>query len=227
MREGTLVAGRFEVHRLAASGGMGMVYRATDQLTGRPVALKVAPPELAARFRREARLLEAVQHPLIVQHIAHGTSDDGALWLAMEWLDGVTLGERLEEGALPVADALLVAHQIAEALAAVHALGITHRDLKPSNVLLRDGRVDGVVLLDFGVARAAASTTLVTEASSLVGSLGYVAPEQARGDAEVDARADVFALGVLLFECVAGQRPFAADDPLAEMCRILLEEAPR
>ncbi|XYH92758.1 protein kinase domain-containing protein [Sorangium sp. So ce1128] len=227
MREGTLVAGRFEVHRLAASGGMGMVYRATDQLTGRPVAVKVAPPELAARFRREARLLEAVQHPLIVQHIAHGTSDDGALWLAMEWLDGVTLGERLEEGALPVADALLVAHQIAEALAAVHALGITHRDLKPSNVLLRDGRVDGVVLLDFGVARAAASTTLVTEASSLVGSLGYVAPEQARGDAEVDARADVFALGVLLFESVAGQRPFAADDPLAEMCRILLEEAPR
>ncbi|WP_437497385.1 protein kinase domain-containing protein [Sorangium sp. So ce1099] len=227
MREGTLVAGRFEVHRLAASGGMGMVYRATDQLTGRPVALKVAPAELAARFRREARLLEAVQHPLIVQHIAHGTSDDGALWLAMEWLDGATLGERLEEGALPVADALLVAHQIAEALAAVHALGITHRDLKPSNVLLRDGRVDGVVLLDFGVARAAASTTLVTEASSLVGSLGYVAPEQARGDAEVDARADVFALGVLLFECVAGQRPFAADDPLAEMCRILLEEAPR
>ncbi|WP_437729766.1 protein kinase domain-containing protein [Sorangium sp. So ce1335] len=227
MREGTLVAGRFEVHRLAGAGGMGTVYRATDQLTGRPVALKVAPPELAPRFRREARLLEAVQHPLIVQHIAHGTSDDGALWLAMEWLDGITLGERLERGALPVADALLVAHQIAEALAAVHALGITHRDLKPSNVLLRDGRVDGVVLLDFGVARAAASTTLVTEASSLVGSLGYVAPEQARGDAEVDARADVFALGVLLFESVAGQRPFAAEDPLAEMCRILLEEAPR
>ncbi|MGK3993089.1 protein kinase domain-containing protein [Sorangium sp. So ce1024] len=227
MREGTLVAGRFEVHSLAGAGGMGTVYRATDRLTGRPVALKVAPPALAPRFRREARLLEAVQHPLIVQHIAHGTSDDGALWLAMEWLDGVTLGRRLDEGALPVDDALLVAHQIAEALAAVHALGITHRDLKPSNVLLRDGRVDGVVLLDFGVARAAASTTLVTEASSLVGSLGYVAPEQARGDAEVDARADVFALGVLLFESVAGQRPFAADDPLAEVCRILLEEAPR
>ncbi|WP_438013574.1 protein kinase [Sorangium sp. So ce315] len=227
MREGTLVAGRFEVHSLAGAGGMGTVYRATDRLTGRPVALKVAPPELAPRFRREARLLEAVQHPLIVQHIAHGTSDDGALWLAMEWLDGVTLGQRLDQGALPVADALLVAHQIAEALAAVHAVGITHRDLKPSNVLLRDGRIDGVVLLDFGVARAAASTTLVTEASSLVGSLGYVAPEQARGDAEVDARADVFALGVLLFESVAGQRPFAADDPLAEVCRILLEEAPR
>ena len=81
MREGTLVAGRFEVHRLAGAGGMGTVYRAIDQLTGRPVALKVAAPELAARFRREARLLEAVQHPLIVQHIAHGTGDDGALWL--------------------------------------------------------------------------------------------------------------------------------------------------
>ncbi|AUX44183.1 protein kinase [Sorangium cellulosum] len=230
MREGTLVAGRFEVHRLAGAGGMGVVYRATDQLTGRPVALKVAPPELAARFRRESRLLEAMQHPLIVQHIAHGANDDGALWLAMEWLEGVTLDARLAQGALPVADALLVAHQIAEALAAVHALGIAHRDLKPSNVLLRDGRVDGVVLLDFGIARAASpsrSTTFVTEASSLVGSLGYVAPEQARGDADVDARADVFALGVLLFECVAGQRPFAADDPLAEMCRILLEEPPR
>ncbi|MDC0676751.1 serine/threonine-protein kinase [Sorangium atrum] len=227
MREGTLVAGRFEVHRLAGAGGMGTVYRAIDQLTGRPVALKVAPPELAARFRREARMLEAVQHPLIVQHIAHGTGDDGALWLAMEWLEGVTLDARLGEGALPVADALLVAHQIAEALAAIHAIGITHRDLKPSNVLLREGRVDGVVLLDFGVARAAASTSLVTEASSLVGSLGYVAPEQARGDAEVDARADVFGLGVVLFECLAGQRPFAADDPLAEVCRILLEEAPR
>ncbi len=172
-------------------------------------------------------MLEAVQHPLIVQHIAHGTGDDGALWLAMEWLEGVTLDARLQEGALPVADALLVAHQIAEALAAIHAIGITHRDLKPSNVLLREGRVDGVVLLDFGVARAAASTSLVTEASSLVGSLGYVAPEQARGDTEVDARADVFGLGVLLFECLAGQRPFAADDPLAEVCRILLEEAPR
>ncbi|AUX23762.1 protein kinase [Sorangium cellulosum] len=227
MREGTLVAGRFEVQRLAGAGGMGAVYRATDRHTGRPVALKVAPAELAVRFRREARLLEAVQHPLIVQHIAHGTADDGALWLAMEWLEGVTLDARLRGGALPVADALLVAHQVAEALAAVHALGIAHRDLKPSNVLLRDGRIDGVALLDFGVARAVASTTLVTEATALVGSMGYIAPEQARGDGEVDARADVFSLGVLLFECVAGQRPFAADDPLAEMCRILLEEAPR
>src|SRR5690606_16863624 len=130
--------------------------------------------------------------------------DDGALWLAMEWLEGVTLDARLRGGALPVADALLVAHQVAEALAAVHALGIAHRDLKPSNVLLRDGRLDGVTLLDFGVARAVASTSLVTEATALVGSMGYIAPEQARGDGEVDARADVFSLGVLLFECVAG-----------------------
>lgn len=227
MREGTLFAGRFEVQGLAGSGGMGVVYRASDRRTGRAVALKVAGPELEARFRREAILLESVQHPHIVQHIAHGTSDDGDMWLAMEWLDGETLDKRLKRGPLSLADALTAAHQIAEALAAMHELGMTHRDLKPSNVLLREGRIDGVVLLDFGIARSDASTTAITETNGFVGSLGYIAPEQARGDVEVDARSDVFSLGVLLFESITGQRPFAAEDPLAEACRILLEEPPR
>src|SRR5262245_24497278 len=133
---GDLFAGRFEIERLAAEGGMGAVYRARDAESGEPVALKLLrgdDPELAARFAREAALLAGFAHPGIVRYVAHGAAPSGALYLAMEWLEGETLSERLRQRPLTVAESLALAGQVALALSAAHARGVVHRDVKPAN----------------------------------------------------------------------------------------------
>jgi len=194
-------------------GGMGVVYRAEDTRLGRQVALKLLPPELArdpiakARFLQEARAASAVEHPNLCTLYEAGEAEDGRLYLAMPCYDGETLRARLERGPLPAAEAVDVARQVALGLARAHRQKIVHRDVKPANLMLtRDGVVK---ILDFGIAKLTGDTRL-TRAGAAVGTLGYMAPEQARG-AVVDHRADLWALGVVLYEMLGGRRPFRGE----------------
>jgi serine/threonine protein kinase len=181
---------------------MGTVYRALDRLSGAPVALKL-PNAAHARALAEADALAALDHPAIVRLVAHGFTDDGNPFLAMEWLEGEDLAARLERSPLGAADALLGA-RVAGALAAAHAAGMVHRDLKPSNLFLVGGEVAAAKLVDFGIARAPRAGTRLTATGMLIGTPGYMAPEQARGDREIGPATDLFALGAVLFECLAG-----------------------
>ncbi|WP_437964135.1 protein kinase [Sorangium sp. So ce260] len=230
MRASDVVEGRFEIERLAGSGGMGDVYRARDLLSGEAVALKVlqgASTDELRRLSREAEALVTLRLPGVVQYVAHGVTGAGQPYLAMEWLDGVTLEERLAEGPLSVVESVTLAAQVAMTLGQVHRLGIVHRDLKPSNLMLAGGSIEGATLLDFGIARDIRLARSLTAPGAILGTPGYMAPEQARGEPSVDARADVFALGCLLFECVAGRRPFLGDNALSLLMKVVLEEPPR
>jgi serine/threonine-protein kinase len=201
--------GHFQVHERIGGGGMGVVYRATDMREGRTVALKVLQPALDAdpaapeRFRLEARTLSALDHPNICTVHEIGETDDGRLFLAMPLYDGETLALRIARGAVPVADALPIAVQVARALANVHARGIIHRDIKPSNVLITG---DGTVkLLDFGIAKLAGVS--LTGAAAPPGTMSYMSPEHLAGK-DVDQRTDIWSLGVVLYEMLAGRHPF-------------------
>ncbi|WP_437665565.1 serine/threonine-protein kinase [Sorangium sp. So ce1182] len=225
-----VLAGRFELERVAGSGGMGDVYRARDRHDGEPVALKLlrsSDVQLVARFQREARLLAELRHPAIARHIAHGVSEQGQHYLAMEWLEGEDLAARLARGPLGVDEALSLVQRVAEALSLVHARGVVHRDLKPANLFLRGGQLDQVKILDFGIARDAAATGGLTEPGVAIGTPAYMAPEQVRGELDIDARADVYALGCLLFECLTGKAPFWAEHAFAVLVKVLFEDAPR
>jgi hypothetical protein len=226
---GLVVSDRFEVEELAGRGGMGMVYRALDRLTGEPVALKIMHEASdVMRFRREAWLMVELRHPRIARHIAHGETAGGEHFLAMEWLVGETLAQRLRAGRLSISASVAIARAAAEALAAAHEQGIVHRDVKPSNVFLVRGRSGGddVKLLDFGVATLQQTTLAPRYTRGTVGTPGYMAPEQARGDEEVDPRADVFSLGLVLYECLSGRPAFRAAHPLALFGKVILEQPP-
>jgi tetratricopeptide (TPR) repeat protein len=229
MEPGTVIAGRFALESLAGEGGMSVVYRAIDRLTGEVVALKVLreleglDPE---RFTREAQILAGLSHPAIVRYIAHG-SLDGRAWLAMEWLTGEDLYDRLERQGLTVAEAVTVARRVSEALAVAHGRGIVHRDIKPPNVFLPGGEVARACVLDFGIARHGHGQRALTRTGAVLGTPGYMAPEQVRGERDIDARADLFSLGCLLFECLTGRPAFEGDTPVAILAKILVEEAPR
>ena len=229
MRQGRLIAGRFELERSAGQGGMGVVYRAHDRHTGGCVAVKVLHGHLqdTARFEREARVLAALDHPAIVRHVAHGTTDDGSAYLAMEWLDGEDLAARLARGPMPIDEAVALALRVADALGLVHARGVVHRDIKPSNVFLPAGVVGEAKLLDFGIARSSAGSHVRTGTGMVLGTPGYMAPEQARGERTVDARADVFSLGCVLYESLTGEPAFCGEHLMAVLAKILLAEAPR
>ena len=234
--------GHYEVIALIGTGGMGEVYRAHDQSLGRDVALKVLPtafaldPERVARFRREAQVLAALNHP----HIAsiYGLEESsGGLGLVLELVEGPTLADRLVHGPLPLDEAGPIAGQVAEALEAAHDCGIIHRDLKPANIKVR---ADGTVkVLDFGLAKAfdpvgtdgvdeaSQSPTLTspaaTRAGVILGTAAYMSPEQARGRS-IDKRADVWAFGCMLYEMLAGTRPFAGDDVSQTIARVIERE---
>jgi eukaryotic-like serine/threonine-protein kinase len=227
LRSGTLLAQRFEIERLAAAGGMGSVYRALDRHTGEPVAVKLLHEDQdldPSRFEREARLLAELHHHGIVRYVAHGVSPEGERYLALEWLDGEDLSARLSREGLSLHETLLLARGAAEALGAAHRRGIVHRDIKPSNLFLVGGDVRRVKLLDFGVAHATRATTVMTRTGVALGTPAYMAPEQARGDRRVDASADVFALGCLLFECVTGRPAFSGDHVMAILAKVLFED---
>ena len=208
--------GRYRIVAALGAGGMGEVYRALDTRLKREVALKVLPPDLVTdpdrkrRFLLEAQSAAALSHPRIAT-VYDADEADGVCYLAMELVAGVPLTERLRTGPVPTSEALALAVEVGEALACAHAKGIVHRDLKPANVIIG---VDGHArLIDFGVAKllepgsGERTTDLATRAGRVVGTPAYMAPEQARG-AAVDARADVFSFGLLLYELLTGRRPF-------------------
>lgn len=230
LMEGTVIADRFQVEVLAGSGGMGSIYRARDLETGEAVALKVmqgAASQVNERFAREARILAELSHPSIVRYIAHGKLPTGVLYLVMEWLDGEDLQQRFKRGAaLGLAETLTLARRVAGALAAAHARGIVHRDVKPPNLFLPGRDPAHVKLLDFGIARIAEGAT-ATLTGMMLGTPGYMAPEQVRGQRAVDARADVFALGCVLYRCLAGRLAFGGDDIVAILAKLIFEEPPR
>ena len=228
--------GPYEVISSLGAGGMGEVYRARDTTLGREVALKVLPDTVAhdgeriARFRREAQLLAALNHPLIAS--IYGIADfDGALALVLELVEGTTLAERLAAGPMALDEALRVAHQLTEALAAAHERGIVHRDLKPSNIKLRP---DGTVkVLDFGLARAleppatveagslaTVTSPAVTAFGVILGTAAYMSPEQACGQT-TDRTTDIWAFGAVLFEMLTGTRTFEGSDPTQTVASVL------
>jgi serine/threonine protein kinase/Tol biopolymer transport system component len=217
------IVGPYEVLELIGGGGMGVVYKARDVRLERTAALKFLPPELTRdpgakeRFVHEARAASSLDHPNLCTILELGESPDGRLYLAMPCYDGETLRRRIERGPLPVAEAVDVAEQIARGLAKAHRNGIIHRDIKPANVIVTG---DGVVkILDFGLAKLAGAVALSRTGSS-AGTPAYMSPEQARGD-EVDPRTDLWSLGVVLYEMLAGHRPFRGDREQAVIYSIL------
>jgi len=230
--------GEYEVKSLLGSGGMGEVYRARDARLGRDVAIKVLPSSLSSdtdrlrRFEQEARAAAALNHPNILAVFQMGTYE-GAPYLVSELLEGETLREQIKRGRLSIRKAIDYAVQIARGLAAAHDKGIVHRDLKPENLFVtKDGRVK---ILDFGLAKltqpqldsahAAATLTEGTEPGVVMGTVGYMAPEQVRGQT-ADHRADVFAFGAILYEMLAGKRAFQKPTSPETMSAILNEDPP-
>ncbi len=180
LRDGQVLAGRFAVEQLAGMGGMGAVYRASDLQTGQPVALKILrtqahtplDPADVERFVREARILAELRHPAVVGYVDHGLAADATPYLAMEWVDGIDLAQRLRQSPLPLRQSVALVRCVADALSGAHERGIVHRDIKPANLLLRGGEAERVVLLDFGIARHGRSTTArMTGTGFLVGTL--------------------------------------------------------
>ncbi|MFL6194776.1 MAG: protein kinase domain-containing protein [Thermoanaerobaculia bacterium] len=218
--------GHYRVLEHAGGGGMGVVYKAEDLRLSRTVALKFLPPELTrdpeakARFLQEARSASVLDHPNICTIHEVGETEDGRLYLSMPFYDGETLRRKIERGPLPLDEAIDVAEQIARGLAKAHRGGIVHRDIKPANLVVTS---DGVVkILDFGLAKLIGAVA-ITRTGSSVGTPAYMSPEQARGE-EVDHRTDLWSLGVVLYEMVAGRRPFRGDHDQAVLYAILNEQ---
>jgi eukaryotic-like serine/threonine-protein kinase len=215
---------RFELKSEAGTGGMGTVYQAIDRRTGAVVALKVLHARNAtesARFDQEARLLAELSHPGIVRYFTRGTAPHGSPFIAMEWLEGETLEERLSRGTLGPVEVAHVAYRVLEALAAAHERGVVHRDIKPSNVFLVGWRLTDTRILDFGIARRVMDPKRFTRKGATVGTPLYAAPEQARGRHDVDGRADIFSLGCVLYEALVGEPPFtgnSASDVMQKVC---------
>jgi serine/threonine-protein kinase len=227
LREG--LAGRYEIERELGRGGMASVYRANDTHHGRPVALKVLHPELAEslgaeRFQREIRVAASLQHPHILSVHDSGTTD-GYLWFTMPFVEGESLRDRLtRERQLPIADAVRITREVALALDYAHRKGIIHRDIKPENILLIDGQA---IVADFGIARAlsASGGESLTSTGTIIGTPGYMSPEQAAGDSAIDARTDIYSLGCVLYEMLAGEPPFTAPTAQAVIARLMTESA--
>jgi serine/threonine protein kinase len=235
---GAVFGGQYRIQERMGSGGMGAVYRGTQLSVDRPVAIKVIAPEIeqtaqhVQRFRREAEALAKLQHPNTVHLLDFGVTDEGRLYMVMELLSGMDLEAQMAQyGSVELAPALRIVRQIARSLSEAHALGVIHRDLKPSNVFLChvEGGDSFVKVMDFGVAgflREEDGRSALTMKGTVLGTAAYMSPEQAQGYA-VDARADLYSLGVLLFEMIAGRTPFQANSAVSLLIAHVSEEPPR
>lgn len=225
---GTVLGGRYDIVSVLGTGGMGVVYRARDRELNEDVAVKTIRRELissdavlAERFKSEIRLARRISHRNVVR--THDLGDaDGHLFVTMELVQGITVRELLAtRGKLGVASTLALARQFAEALAVAHAAGVIHRDVKPENALID---ADGVLkVMDFGIARLAEASSSRTQAGMVVGTPAYMAPEQLVGE-EIDPRADLYSLGVVIYECLTGRAPFQAPSAVALIARVLTTE---
>lgn len=230
---------RFVVEREVGRGGAGIVYRAYDMTTERTVALKViaadagVAPEEEQRLMREGQLLTTLDHPGIVKTVAFGVLEDSGLpYVAMEWLDGEDLAQRQRRDPLSIQQTTDLGIKVGEALSAAHHAGVYHRDIKPGNLFLcrsqeTHGSLENVwpKIVDFGV--AAKSDIRITRSGDVVGTPAYMAPEQARGDAPIDARSDIYSLGATLFELIAGRPPHVGPTVIATLARLVTTSAPR
>ena len=230
---GTVLAERYRIHDLVGRGGMGAVYRAEHLALGNAVAVKVlrsshgTHADIVRRFQREAVAASQIRHPGIVEVTDFGRTPDGRFYLAMELVEGETLGRRLARlGPLPPTEAMTLVRELARALGAAHARGIYHRDIKPENVLL--GRDGSIKLADFGIARLAEGPrdARETAAGLIFGTPHYMSPEQAAGQRQ-DGRSDVYALGVLLFELLTGAPPYLGASATHVLAAHLLSPVPR
>jgi len=221
------LSGRYRIERVLGEGGMATVYLAHDEKHNRKVAVKVMRPELAAtlgadRFLREVQVAAQLSHPNILPMFDSGESN-GVLYYVMPYVEGETLKEHAaKEGQLSVSEAMRLGREVAEALAYAHARGIIHRDIKPGNILLQSGHA---LVADFGIARALGDEgEVLTKTGLAVGTPQYMAPEQATGEREVDGRADIYALGAVMYEMMAGEPPFTGPTARAIITRSLTEE---
>lgn len=232
---GRLLAGRYLLGKLIGQGGMGSVYQAHDQqMSNRVVAIKILALHLVgdekqvARFEQEARAANQLGHPNTISVLDFGQSD-GLLYMVMEYLTGETLTQVLRRGRLPVQRALYMVRQVLKSLAEAHSKGIIHRDLKPDNIFVCEiyGEKDFIKVIDFGIAKFLASGGQeLTQAGKMFGTPRYLSPEQAQG-LPLTPASDLYALGVILFEMIAGRPPFVADDPIAVAIKHVQERAPR
>src|SRR6266571_6667073 len=226
---GEKIAQRYEIEELVGTGGMSSVYRAHDTLLERYVALKIlheqymSDDEFVERFKREARAVAQLSHPNIVAVIDRG-EDEGRQYIVFEYIDGENLKELVvRKGRLSVRDALELALQTARGLAFAHEHGLVHRDVKPQNVLLNgDGQAK---VTDFGIARSLDVKHGMTQTGTVLGTSAYIAPEQAQGQ-RVDEHTDIYSLGVVLFELLTGEVPFAGDNFVAVAMRHINEPPP-
>ncbi len=234
---GRVLADRYRIVKLLGSGGMGSVYRAEHVHMQKSVAVKIlhrhmtTNAEVVARFEREAVAAGRIEHPNVAAATDFGKLEDGSFYLALEYVEGKSLGDVLDQGPLSPYRALVVTRQIADALGAAHAAGIVHRDLKPDNVLLveRDGLSDFVKVLDFGIAKLhmdeGSGHKPLTQIGTIFGTPQYMSPEQGQGRT-VDGRSDLYALGIMLYEMLAGKLPFDADDLVVLITRQVTEAPP-
>jgi len=234
---GATLAGRYEIVRRIGEGGMGAVYEARHTLIGKRVAVKVllekflTKSDFVARLLQEARLASSIGHENIVDVTDFGTTDDGRSFVVMEFLDGEALSQLvMREAPLPIERSLRIARQVASALGAAHAKGIYHRDIKPENVyLIRRGDADFVKVVDFGISKAVKQggneegpdAYRLTHTGLLLGTPLYMSPEQARGDEDLDHRVDIWATGVMMYECLTGEVPFRANNYLGIISQVL------
>ncbi len=214
---GTMLGGRYRLDERIASGGMGDVWRTTDDVLGRTVAVKILLPSLleetgfTERFRVEARTMATINHPGVVDIYDYGSDQTAGAYLVMEYVEGDALSRTLSRvGRLTPARTMALVAQAADALQAAHEKGIVHRDVKPGNLLVRPNGT--LVLTDFGIARSAGAAQL-TAAGSVLGTATYISPEQAMGE-QASFLSDIYALGVVAYQCLSGRRPFEGDNPL-------------
>ncbi|MCG8425341.1 MAG: protein kinase [Proteobacteria bacterium] len=226
---GANIAERFRIERRARGGGMGAIYEGRDLETGGLVCIKLlrrpADHRHTARFWQEARTLASLDHPSIVNYRAHGFTETGQPYLVMEWLHGEALDQRLERSALTVEETIAVGSQVARALAAAHHIRLIHRDIKPSNLFLCGGDIARLKVLDFGLAGPVGSRS-VGSTAELAGTPGFIAPEQASGDAAIDRRADIYSLGAVLFACLTQRPPYIGQHMMAIIAKLMFAEVP-